>query len=318
MKNSDYMILFFALLLAILLPSFIGQSVTKAAASRQTQYGQYLTNACQAALEGSNMEDGLAFGTQAEREGATKAFFSSLADSLNATNTTSEAEIPYYVPVILLIDNDGFYAVYQEYNGAAFEQRMTPLVPYAGEFYGNNVRFFLDGEVEVTDAVAKETRHFDSRQQAQDVFPGIPFFADEEAFRNEISHTAISQVRQTAEYYINQHNHYNLLYDASYTFSLPEVSGQDWASLMDGPCVLSFLQGVKDSYQKGHVNVYALAGSRMERHTYYVMTMDAAGEKTYHLPGCSQAVDPDAFYNSMQQAALDGAWPCLECIPFIP
>lgn len=313
MKTSDYTILFLALLAVILLPSFFGQSITKAAASRQTQYAQYLTNACQAALAEADMTDRLAFGTEKERENAVAAFFNSIAIGLNSHNTTMQEEIPYYVPVILLIDNDGFYCVYQEYNGA-YEQRLTPLIPYAAEFQNKYVRFYLDGRVAVTDSADGITKYFDSRQQAQADFPDLTFFSDDQSFRDEISHTAVTQVKQMAEYYINQHNTYNRVYDASYTFSLPEVSGQDWASLMDGPCVLSFLQGIKTYYPKGHVNIYALSGSRMEKAPVYLMTRNAAGEKTYHLQGCPNAGGAEAIYYSMQEAAMDGAWPCTECI----
>lgn len=313
MKASHFTILFSVLMIAFLLPHFIGEEITTEASRKQEAYAQYLTNACITAASGSDMSDGLAFGSDAEREGAVSSFYNSLALSMNLKNTTTEGSLPYYVPAIILIDNDGFYVSYNEYDGNQYNNILTPVNTYTRQYGNDVVKFYLDGGISILDRHG-EYAYFGNRQDAYDKYPSLSFLQTEEDYTEERALVVTELIKGQMEYYINYHNTNNRLYQASYTFSLPAISGQDWANLVDAPGVLSFLQGIKMSYPKGYVNVYALAGSRIKKSTHYVVSEDA-GFMYYHTPECSHApADPTRLFPSMESAAKYGATPCPDCI----
>ncbi len=327
MKLSDYTVLFFAILICILLPAFIGQSVTGTAQRRQAEYTRDLTSACTAAAAQGGMADGLAFGTEEERTRAVDAFYGSLSVSMGEKST---GDIRYYVPVIVLVDNDGFYCSYNEYLNGGYQLVTTPINPYSTAIGPYQVRFWLDGQMECADTTpghAGAAVHFNSPAEAFAAYPPLAGeiraylgtdadgLTDEQAAARAASAAAVNAVRAQTEYYINYHNTYNLLYEAAYTFTMPEVSGEDWASLMDRPGVISFLQGMKLSYAKGYVNVYALAGSRMVPRQLYTVAPDDEFGLLYHTDaGCPRLSGDARTVRGMEQAAAAGAYPCPECV----
>lgn len=314
MKQSDYTILFAALLFAFLLPGFIGQAITSKATSRQTEYSQYLTNACQSAAAQSDLSDGLAFHSEQERDSAISNFFETLTLNFNVKNTTLENSIPYYVPAIVLIDNDGFYITYNEYDGDNYSLVTTSLFPYQNDYGDYIVRFFLNGSTDVIDKNTGLTHHFPSHTEAYADYPSLAFFENADSFKQEQLYIATQAISKQAEYWINHHNTYNLLYDGAYTFTLPTVTGEDWANAIEGPGVLAFLQGPKLSYGKGHVNIYAFAGSRIIKSSSYVLSGEAP-DAYYHKPDCPNAPDtPKRMFHTMEEAASNGAWPCPRCM----
>ena len=314
MKLSDYTILFAALLFAFLLPGFIGQAITSQAASRQTEYSQYLTNACLSAAAQSDLSDGLAFNSERERSSAVFNFFETLTLNFNAKNTTLENSIPYYVPAVVLIDNDGFYISYNEYDGEAYSPVTTSLFPYQEEYGDCIVRFFLNGSLDIIDKSTGLTHHFSNCEEAYSIYPSLSFLESGELAKQEQLHVATQAVSTQAEYWINHHNTYNLMYKGAYTFTLPTITGEDWANAIEGPGILAFLQGPKLSYGKGYVNVYAFAGSRIVKSSTYVLSGEYP-DAYYHKQDCPYAPSsPKRIYHTMEEAAASGAWPCQHCI----
>ena len=240
MKASHFTILFSVLMIAFLLPHFIGEEITTEASRKQETYAQYLTNACITAASGSDMSDGLAFGSDAEREGAVSSFYNSLALSMNLKNTTVETSLSNYVPAIILIDNDGFYVSYNEYDGSQYHNVLTPINTYSRQYGSDIVKFYLDGSLSILDRHG-EYVYFGNRQDACDAYPSLSFLRTDEEYAEERAIVVTELIKGQMEYYINYHNTYNRLYQASYTFSLPTISDQDWANLVDAPGVLSFL-----------------------------------------------------------------------------
>lgn len=315
MKLSDYILLFLGIMAALLLPPFVGQHITQAATDRQTQYSQYLTNACMAATADSDISDGLAYNTEEERSRAVDNFYETLSLCLNVKNTTSQMEVPYYVPAVILIDNDGFYVSYNDYDGSQYHLVTTTLNVYEKSYGDLNVRFFLDGRYDIINTGTGSYEHYMNAETAYSAYPALSFLATPQEEARERAVVAVNAVQAQAQYYINYHNTYIHLYKASYTFTMPKIAGEDWANLMDSPGVLSFLQGIKMSYGKGHVNIYSLAGSRISKSEKYFLQEASDGTAYYHAAGCPYlSSEPARVFTTMEEAAAYGAWPCNRCI----
>lgn len=102
----------------------------------------------------------------------------------------------------------------------------------------------------------------------------------------------IRSLNHQIEYYINKHNLSADDYNQKYTFTMPEISGEDWSRLLQNPTVISFLQGRHTMQEDNNfLNIYSLAGGEiMEKYHYFI---DDTG--VYH---CLEGVCLDSSGNN--------------------
>jgi len=62
-------------------------------------------------------------------------------------------------------------------------------------------------------------------------------------------------------------------------------------------------------------NSYALGASRIVRKTYYYIQENANGLRYYHRENCPELTVRDKAYDSREDCAMEGAFPCHTCRP---
>lgn len=189
--------------------------------SQQTEeYTRHLTRAVKAAVSSNEYEkDGqmmYLFNDEEKRQKAVNLFFSTLEQGLNYVyDSNYKDELKTHVPVLALIDADGYYIVYNApYRTAdgsvAFQSTITPINTWSNTSKNNDyyIRYYLSDYVEVYDM---RTDKFISgsyakvyRELGQPV--GLKDFASEEDFQAAKNDTVIQEIQNNIEHYINEYN----------------------------------------------------------------------------------------------------------------
>lgn len=295
------------------------------------EYSQNLTRACQdAVICNAGSEVNHIYDTQAKRERAAYVFHKTLSDGFNMTyDSNSQHALRLHVPVICLIDNDGYYMIYNVIyageSGRELGQTMTPLNTWAvsGQNQEYNIRYFLTDEVEVTKNTTGEIKR-GTYSEVYEYFGrpvGLSLLSEDKY--KESKYAFITQdMEDKMEYYINQYNFsVNRLsdgirseFDLHYTFVLPEISDADWAGLLSQPSCFAFLQGIKLNNSSRYINVYAMSrGKLIPDKNYYIAETDEG--LTYHRRSCIYVGEDSKAYDTRAQCANVGAFPCSVCVP---
>ena len=338
MRLNNLIILFVLILIGFTLPVFLKTNLSARSAQLNSDYSSYLITATEGAMDSvASLDTGkYFFSSQARRKKAVETFYEILIQCFNYERSTYKDLVRYYVPCIFMIDTDGFYIEYtNEYRNQAgmaeYSEVITPVNKWSKSYsLGSNgitgnsytVEYHLDDTVVVT--------YTDPHGQVetikgdwQDVYikMGSPLelqhvFGSHETFINEKKEVIIAILSDQMEFYINAHSESaNQVNQVQYQFTLPTITGEDWARLIDAPTLISFLQGVQTPYDNSFLNIYALAGSEVEKNIFYYISEDSTGVKYYHRSGCSRLADADKRQvYSMKQAAKHGAYPCQECV----
>lgn len=351
MKFTHWILIFFVILLSIALPTFFRTNITAKTEQMNNNYSNYLIAASKSALD-SAAEDSKSntsiFASEQTRQKAVDTFYKTLVQCFNYDYTTYAPIVKNYVPCIVLVDNDGFYIEYGEDRQNAdgtYEvyDIISPIHKWSRsyspgasgnvghEFY---VEFHLDDTISVVylknnedpvqysgnykdvyDQLHRDGISLGSMINSDSIYDLEALLSNYKTFYNEKKDVIIAEVQRQLEYYINtktEVNNPNGRYQ--YQFTLPRVTGQDWARMVDGPTILSFMQGAQTQYGTYKYNVYALAGAEVEYdYVYYISPVD--GTDYYHLKGC-QHLDESKMSRgySMEKAASLGAYPCPDCI----
>ena len=94
-----------------------------------------------------------------------------------------------------------------------------------------------------------------------------------------------------------------------------QITGEDWARLIDQPTVVSFLQGLQTPYDTTYLNIYSFAGAEIEKEKKYYIAESGEGISCYHEADCPYLSEENKQSSySMEEAAKHGAYPCSECI----
>lgn len=90
-------------------------------------------------------------------------------------------------------------------------------------------------------------------------------------YDQEKNYVIVSQINNEVEYYINYHNVYAEANDIPYSYTMPEVSKEDWHRLLKNPTAIAFMQGRQMRTGKQFTNVYALSGGELvKQHKYFI------------------------------------------------
>lgn len=305
---------------------------------QSTEYENHLTRACQSAVAAQQKRaDGTGiylFDTAEKREQAVEQFFATLERGFNYVNDSNSAQnLRYHVPVLCLVDNDGYYLAYNEpyedANGSlSLVSTISTLNTWGtegtnGQYY---VRFFLSDYVEVTDNRTGLVKNgpFYSVYKTLGQPEALEILSTREKFENEKIDIIISTVNEVVEEYINQYNfRVNRIsqtgsrtdFDIHYSFELPKVSYEDWCNLLDEPSALALLQGMQINNGDRYLNIYAMSGGEMVKNKGYVKNT-VNGVLTYHRMGCPLGPSVSTDYSmTKEECAKQGAFPCEECCP---
>ena len=105
---------------------------------------------------------------------------------------------------------------------------------------------------------------------------------DDKKYEQEKNYVIVSQINNEVEYYINYHNAYAEDMDIPYSYTMPDIKGEDWHRLLKNPSTIAFMQGRQLRTGKQFTNVYALSGGELIKQHQYFITREADGSLLYH------------------------------------
>lgn len=253
------------------------------------------------------------------RDRAVEVFFQTLYANFNITNNSAEKySISVYIPVIVLIDYDGYWVYsmesYTKSNGERVQEMIwKPKKPYTYESDDFVYLFTLDDHVKI---FADNKFYEGKREILKDYISlGEPILHDHELFEQVRKRTIIESIKSDVNFAINEHNKYAKLYGITYHFSPPSISNDDWQRNIEDIGILSFFQGIPIGLGGERFNSYALGAARVVRKDIYYIQQHSNGIYYYHREKCPLVTKKDKVYDSRSECALKGAYPCLTCNP---
>lgn len=339
MARSFYIILFCSLLVCFFSLFSYRIQINTEYGIQSTEYENHLTRACQASVSSQEVMNDLSgtylYNTDFKREKAINLFFSTLERGFNYVNDSNKAnELTYHVPVLCLIDSDGYYILYNapytsDDGSLMVSSVLTPINTWGTTAKNDQylIRYFLSDYVEVTQLETGQAKKgvFQSVYEYFGKPESLEALSSREEFENHKIDTIITEINEKVELYINQYNYsVNRLeddgvrsdYDIHYTFELPQIKYEDWCNLIDAPSTLAFLQGNQINNGNNNLNIYSMAGGEMiKRNGCYMQKRNE--EYIYHRAGCSMlSTDIDSDYGlTKEECAKQGYYPCRECNP---
>ena len=253
------------------------------------------------------------------KDRAVDVFYGSLASGLGLSRPEAE-ELSLYVPVILVVCNDGFYINYgevvQDSEGDSFLRHWTDKIPFSATDANGYVYSFFIGEQRDFVCVADMYSSQVLRGHYLDIagMADAEYLVSEAVFDNARRNAVMECITRQMEYYINQHNIVAERFGVRYSFYLPSDSYNQWIRTIDDVSILLLFQGYPyKSSGVGYYNRVAFAGARLYKGDSYYMQPESG---LYHRPECpSMESTPVEVYATREECASKGAYPCEECAP---
>ncbi len=254
------------------------------------------------------------------RDKALNVFFDTLYTNLNlADNEISKYTLQGYIPVIVLIDYDGFWIYSMEaYKNDAGEEIgemiWKPKKSFAYEQEGFVFLFTLDDYVQVFDI--KNNKFFEGKLEAVKAYlPNSELLQDEALFEQVRKRIIVECIKNDVNTEINEHNKFARLFGITYNFIPPVISNDDWQNNIEDIGILSFIQGIPIGLSGERYNSYSLGAARVVRKEHYFIQQSDNGLYYYHREQCPLVTSKEQIYDSRQQCAIKGAFPCKSCKP---
>lgn len=337
MYNSGFRFIFIGIFIVIFTIYSYQVDITSEYQNQTEVYKDNLKRACEASIDETqlNYEKDMPFlfNTKEKREYAVERFFQALERGFNYESNSDYAhELKLKVPVICLIDSDGFYIVYNapyrdENSNINVVNTVTQLYPWTYTENSKNyaVRFFLSDYVEITDLTTGEikTGSYQSLYNLYGQSEFLDFLGSKESFEEQKNLIIVSSVKDTLEYYLNTYNlTVNSLqkdkainsHELKYTLDLAYLSGTEWGNLIQEPTTMAFLQGMQVNNTDRLLNIYAMAGGELVKNNGYIITEGNDG-LLYHRQNCQEIITPIDYGLTKEQCAKKGAFPCFVCRP---
>lgn len=282
-------------------------------------YDQYITTAIQDAAVALKFNEQQEFEAKyesmkrlrANKEQAVAAFMQTLYLNFKITDDPiSQRVLAAYIPVILVVDYDGYYIYaveeYTNVNGEVeFKHVWKPKKPYAYvDQAGNSLSFTLDDYVHAYEQGSRKwSKGFQPDLAGSST---IPLLQKSDEFDEIRRSTIVNAIQQDLAFYINHHNIYARQYGISYMFTLPLISEEEWNNTINDMGVIAFIQGIPigDKYY----NNYVLGGSRLlKKPVIYGAIRD--GIKIYYRSNCNYSDQIVETFTSEKEAARKGYFP---------
>jgi hypothetical protein len=252
------------------------------------------------------------------REKAMNAFLQTLFINFNVNDRIDQLRLMAYIPAVVLIDYDGFsICSMEEYINSEgdIEQKMVwkPKKPYAYESDGFIYLFTLDSYVKVYNSDTN-IYYEGSFTDLKEKLPGT-LLKDVEIFEQVRKRTIVEAIESEVNNAINLHNTYAGRFGISYRFSPPSISNADWHRNIEDVGFLAFIQGIPIGLGGERFNSFALGASRIVRKKTYYIQQDSNGLFYYHRSQCPNLTEKSEAYDSREECAGKGAFPCHYCRP---
>ncbi|NLD50409.1 MAG: hypothetical protein GX660_24985 [Clostridiaceae bacterium] len=254
------------------------------------------------------------------KEKAVETFFNLLYLNFNINmDSIAQKRLEAYVPVIVIVDYDGYHVLSSEtFKGAdgykQIKQVWKPKKMYAYSDGTYAYSFSLDDYVRVYDTIGKSFVEGKRADLSGRVGSGI--IQDEALFDQVRRRTIIDSIRRDINFYINRHNEIARQYAITYHFTLPVIDNEDWYRTVDDVGMLVFFQGLPVGLGKERFNSFALGGARIVKGQKYYIDTDADNIKRYHKDvNCPLLGSKDEILSSKGECAGKGYLPCRECRP---
>ena len=291
MKFSDYVLVFLGIFLCFAVVSFANVDITKRVNTQNVEYSSKLTAACYDAAQTMNTDNvekfGCVWNDEDDLNRTLTVFYNSLVYSFNWDNQGRVDEMALYTPVVCLVDINGYYishnvvfdtsGMVQIPSDAEKRNGLTTLNTWTKNYGGVLLRYFLNDNVEVyaLDGTIYSGNRKDVYQTLTEKLPGstevteMGFLVDDDVFNANKNEIIVREINDQCEYYINRHNVIGDSYENQYTFTMPEIAGEDWARLLKNPTMISFLQGYSSKADNRYLTIYALGGGELVRNYHY-------------------------------------------------
>ncbi len=269
------------------------------------------------------------------KEEVLNSFFTSLYSSLGIiSDSTAQAEIEIYIPVVLLCDVDGYYIYYyDEYktsDGIAYiERSWSEKMPYCYEDEYFIYRLTLTDMVYVYDknnllgldeaVIGVEYKEFGKNSIYSDFKKNNSeciLFNDTE-YELVRKGSIIDKLEEVMAYYTSRHNLIAQRQGISYSFSFPTGKRDEWAEYIDDVNILVVFQGYPYGNDRNYTyNKIASAGANIYRKPSYYLE-----KKSWYLlahrQGCERLKNNDMIleetFDTPEDCIKLGAY-CCECI----
>lgn len=279
--------------------------INTAADTKNGQYASYLTAATHdAAKEIQSSTTGqVTMGTASDRKRVSNAFFNSLKLDFGYTTEEDMQKLHVYVPVLALIDSDGYYICFNqkyadEHAVSSVTESITSINTWTKQNDKYMVRYYLGSNVDVTDksnlaksysgtydVVYKEMT--DAGVSASDISE-FGLTGNEDDFRTVQRSVIIEELQEKIEYYINKNNDFAAEYTPSYTFTMPQTNKDDWTRLIENPTCIAFLQGIRVSNGSDYLNIYSMGGGEVKKQSVVGVANNDDETKTYNTGGVTK------------------------------
>ncbi|AZH29785.1 hypothetical protein [Paenibacillus sp. M-152] len=182
-------------------------------------------------------------------------------------DTAAQRALLDYIPVIVILDYDGYYtfasATYKDaYGQAVIGHKWSEKKPYAYvDAAGNSVGFTLDNYLHAYDA--RNQRWVEGFQKELEGQTPISLLNNSLTFEQMRRSTIVRTVQEDLARMINVHNEKAARNGISYTFTLPFIPQEEWYNTIDDVGMIAFIQGIPvgDRYY----NNYGFGGGRVVR-----------------------------------------------------
>lgn len=319
MKISNFAILFVSVFICFFVILSFNIDTTTVATQATTEYKNMLITACHDAMSdisSANINNPV-FEHPSSRNRTIRTFKKSLQMNFNTIVDANATElISLYIPVICLVDLNGFYIYYNDFykdilGDTLYDTIETPIHTWSERYAQYICQFYLGEKLSVLNIDTGEI-DTDTYYNIYQKY-GIDFCKDYETFLLERDRIIISEINNAIEYYINYYNTIMVKdYSYEYTFTIPQVKGEDWAKLVTGPSIMAFLQAKPLSTNKTSINLYSLSGSELVRETSCIVSYLPDGRIYYHKYGCT-SITEDSYVSNVINAVAAGAEACPDC-----
>ncbi len=321
--HSNFIFVFVIIMLAAFTGIFIQTDIIDIAGISNTEYSTKLTAASHSGVNAVDMSElsvkGTVWDSERNRRASLDAFYTSLESSFQQNR--NEDNVKVSVPLVLLIDTNGYYINYlatanagdllndvKDYKSL---NQITDINTWSANIGGSTLRFTLNDYVYVTTSSGIQYEG-DKSQVASDLIADsgtsdlTSFLSDSSykcsglTFEEMKKKSIIDETTETIEYYINQQNRTLGSYANGYFLEIPSIKSEDWHRFLENPTLISFMQGRNSDTGKKVINIYSYAGGEVIKTDRYFLTKYTNNGK--HV----------TYYHSMREALSDGTLTLIE------
>lgn len=251
---------------------------------------------------------------------ALEAFFHSMHVAFDIENDPiAQMSLKGYIPMIGIIDVDGFIPLSQETYIGADGCQMTKLVWMPKKYFADwdehyIYQFTLDSSLKIYDRFTN-VFYEGEELELKAMLPGS-ILDNHELFETKRRRCIIETIETEMSNSMAKHNIIARSMGVFYEFSLPVIDQDDFNQTIDDIGFVAFFQGMPIGIDGLVFNSYAFSSAQyMKAERYFIQEDVDSVVQYYHREKCDQLVIKDESYSSREDCALKGAYPCDHCKP---